>query len=139
MLALTDAGFWDCGGEGKITYKTPTPKTRIIPTFCWRGRCNVASAGIGRIMITMSVKICMAALEYQIGPLGKQLFAASGLVRSQKSWMGMQKTKPEITIHRPAIMRNAIVMYVAMRKGFVRKIRMKRNNAESLQRIRVRL
>jgi hypothetical protein len=111
-----------------VTYKIPTLKTTNIPTFCCCGRCNVASAGIGRTRIITSVRI----------PLGRQCFVNSG-PGCQKSEIGMQKTKPLITIQRPAMMRNAIVMYVARRKDRVRKMRTKRNKAESLERIRERL
>jgi hypothetical protein len=89
-------------------------------------------------MITISEKICMAALEYQTGPFGRQCLVLDGEA-CQKSEIGMQKMKPLNTIHRPATIKKPIVMYVARRKGFVRKMRMKRNKADNLERIKARL
>ena len=94
---------------------------------------------MGRIMITMSLAICIAALEYQTGPLGRQWALWLVLSRLQKKLIGTQNTKPLITIHRPAIMRQVIVMRVAMMNQRPRKMRRKRNKAESLARTRARL
>lgn len=64
----------------------------------------------------MPVRIWMAALENQTGPSGRQCSVWAVRFRVQKSLMGMQKAKPLITIHKPKMMRLAIVMYVAIRK-----------------------
>lgn len=63
-----------------------------------------------------SVRIWMAALEYQTGPSGRQFSAWAVRLRVQKSLTGTQKTKPLVTIQRPEMMRLAIVMYVTIRK-----------------------
>lgn len=89
--------------------------------------------------MTTSEKICIAALEYQTGPFGRQCLTATGGGARQKSDTGMQKTKPLVTIHRPAMTRKPMRAYVMNMKGFERKMRRKRNRAESLERIRARL
>lgn len=81
-------------------------------------------SGIGRIIITMSLKICIAAFEYHTGPSGRQCFFLIERSSVQKSRIGMQKTKPLITIQSPAMIRHAIVMYVAIRKRLPWKMRM---------------
>lgn len=88
--------------------KMPTPNTTIIPAFWRLGSFSLDRMNIGITRIATSVKICMAALANQTGPAGRQCLCMDSFVPDQNALTGLQKAKPLITIHRPAMMRKAI-------------------------------
>ena len=93
-----------------LTYMIPRLKTISIPHFSLFGNCNFHNSGSGKINITRSVDVWIAALVNQTGVAGKHFvrrISADGL---QKAWTGIQKKKPLKVVHRPTMTRKPIKM-----------------------------